>query len=83
MGTTKVVVRKLVDSDMDDGTTTSRQSSKGIISTSSSTLKRVEQEVKKENGTTSPEPILLNIPSSTRVELSQRSGEVSKTFDIV
>ena len=79
----KVVARKLEESDIDDATTTPHHSSKGIVSTSSSTLKRVEQEVKKESGTTSPESTLLNVPSSTRVELSQQSGEVSKTFDIV
>ena len=78
----KVVVRKLSDSDIDDATTTPRQLSTGTTNTSSSTLKRIEHEVKKEYGA-SPEPTLLNVPSSTRVELSQKIGEVSKTFDIV
>jgi hypothetical protein len=80
----KVVVRRLDESDIDDATTTpARQSAEGVTSTSSSTLKRVEQEIKREYGA-SPEPTLLNVPSSTRVELcQQQSGEVSKTFDIV
>jgi hypothetical protein len=74
----KVVVRRLVDSDMDN--TPPCQSSKDIANTSSSALKRVEEaKVKKENGTTSPEPTLLNVPSSTQVELSQSSaGQVRK-----
>jgi hypothetical protein len=84
----KVVVRRLVESDLDDQTTPCQSSKKTAANTSSSALKRVEEKVNKDNaggggGGTSPEPTLLTLPlsSATRMELQiQQSEQVRRNF---
>jgi len=77
----KIIVRKVVYDEDEDTTTplSSSATANEIVSTSSSTLKRIE-EIKKEKlgigGISSPDPTLLGVPlPSVQITNSQSSNE--------